>query len=86
MACGMDNDIFGSHDEPDGYLGPELSGTEWVFCPHCGESNELLVDRAGGALQDYVQDWEVCCQPWMVRVKLDGEGYASVSVTTFDEG
>ena len=82
----MEFDVFGSPDEPDGYLGPELSDTERVFCPYCGESNEVRVDLAGGAVQEYVQDCEVCCQPWFVRVKLDGEGYASVSVKTLDDG
>ena len=78
-------DIFETQDEPDGHLGPELSDTEWVFCPYCGESSELLVDRAGGAVQEYVHDCEVCSQPWLVRLKVDGEGYASVSVTTLDD-
>jgi hypothetical protein len=80
----MDFDIFGSHEQPDEALGPALSDTEWVFCPHCGESCELLVDLLGGSIQEYVQDCEVCCSPWLVRVRLDGEGYASVAVTTLD--
>ena len=80
----MDFDVFGLHDEPDEALGPELTDTEWVFCPYCGESSELLVDRVGGSIQEYVQDCEVCCRPWLVRIRLDGEGYASVSVKTLD--
>ena len=80
----MDFDTFGLHDEPDEALGPELSDTEWVSCPHCGESSELMVDLVGGSIQEYVHDCEVCCRPWLVRIRLDWEGSASVSVTTLD--
>ena len=74
-----------SQDAPDGDLGTELGDTALVSCPYCGESSELLVDLAGGAIQEYVQDCEVCCQPWLVRVRLDAEGNASVSVKTLDD-
>jgi hypothetical protein len=46
---------------------------------------DLLVDLAGGAHQEYVQDCEVCCHPWIVRVDLDADGFPSVSVTTLDD-
>lgn len=81
----MDSDIFGSHDPPDGDLGAEPSDSARVSCPYCGEASELPVDLAGGAVQEYVQDCEVCCHPWLVRVRLDAEGHASVSVTTLDD-
>ena len=84
----MDFDFPESHepnDEPDGHLGAELIDTVRVSCPHCGESSELRVDLAGGAIQEYVQDCEVCCRPWLVRVQLDAEGYASVEVRTLDD-
>ena len=41
----------------------------WVECPWCGEQVELLLDPGGGAVQDYVEDCEVCCRPWQVRVR-----------------
>ena len=81
----MDFDILESHGAPDGNLGAELDDVARVSCPYCGESSELLVDPGGGAIQEYVEDCEVCCRPWLVRVKLDGEGHASVSVTTLDD-
>ena len=81
----MDLDMLESHDSSDGDLGAELNDTASVSCPYCGETSELGVDLAGGAVQEYVQDCEVCCHPWFVRVQLDGEGYASVSVTTLDD-
>jgi hypothetical protein len=80
----MNFDVFGSHEESDEALGSELSDTERVSCPYCGEESELLVDLVGGSSQEYVQDCEVCCRPWSVRVRVDGEGYSSVSVTTLD--
>ena len=37
-----------------------------VTCPYCGEDIEIYVepDVKGG----FVQDCEVCCNPWRVRV------------------
>ena len=67
---------------PDGDFDAELNDSARVSCPYCAESSEVLVDLAGGAVQEYVQDCEVCCRPWLVRVHVDGEGYASVSVPT----
>ena len=81
----MDFDILKSDDAPDGDLSAEINDVALVSCPYCGESNELLFDPIGGATQEYVEDCEVCCQPWLVRVTLDGEGCASVSVTTIDD-
>ena len=83
--CGMDVDMLESHDSSDGDLGAELNDTASVSCPYCGETSELWVDLAGGGVQEYVQDCEVCCHPWFVRVQFDGEGYASVSVTTLHD-
>ena len=63
----------------------EPNDETWISCPYCGESSELMVHSDGGAIQEYVEDCEVCCHPWLVRVRLDGEGTASVSVTTLDD-
>ena len=42
-----------------------------VTCPYCGEEVEIYVepDLKGS----FVQDCEVCCSPWRVRVSHDGE-------------
>ena len=69
----------------DGDLGAEINDTAWVSCPYCGEASVLLVDLVGGASQEYVQDCEVCCRPWFVRVQLGGEGYVAVAVTTLND-
>lgn len=51
-----------------------------VICPYCGEASTISLDPGGGAEQDYVEDCQVCCQPWHVSVRYDGEGIASVVV------
>ena len=42
-----------------------------VTCPYCGEEVEIYVepDLKGS----FVQDCEVCCSPWRVRVSREGD-------------
>ena len=61
-----------------------LPEAAWVSCPYCGESVELLVDAGGGAFQEYVEDCEVCCRPWSVRVEITESG-PTVTVASLDE-
>lgn len=63
----------------------DLTEAAWVSCPYCGESVELLIDPGGTGTQEYVEDCEVCCRPWSVRVAVDGSGIPSVSVATLDD-
>jgi len=52
-----------------------------VTCPYCGEQVEVSLDPAGGRRQEYVEDCEVCCNPWRVRVRYDpGTGRAQVEI------
>lgn len=51
-------------------------------CPHCGELIQLCVDASGGAMQDYVEDCPVCCNPNQLRVHFDRVGNASVDVAS----
>ena len=85
-----DDDADGEDDDEDLELGDELdsdlAGSVEVSCPYCGAGVELIVDPVGGETQEYVEDCEVCCQPWSVRVMLDPEGSPSVDVTTLDDG
>jgi hypothetical protein len=49
-----------------------------VRCPYCHEAVELFVDpETRGAL---VQDCDVCCRPWAVRVERDDRGNPLVRV------
>jgi hypothetical protein len=41
-----------------------------VTCPYCGESGEIYVEL--DVRGQFVQDCEVCCNPWLVRVVVRG--------------
>ena len=68
---------------------PEGDGTAQtdatVLCPYCGEEVEIAIDPGGGPAQLYVEDCEICCQPWQVSVSYDEAGQAEVVVTVLDE-
>ena len=52
-----------------------------VTCPYCGEDVEVILEsHVRGSL---VQDCEVCCNPWLLRVEGEDED-RTVSVTRAD--
>lgn len=55
-----------------------------VVCPYCGQATEISVDPGGGSSQQYVEDCEVCCNPWQVSVHFI-DGVASVDVSALDQ-
>ncbi len=55
-----------------------------VVCPYCGEPNQVGLDSGSGAHQEYVEDCQVCCQPWLLVVRYLPDGSAQVSVTAAD--
>jgi hypothetical protein len=55
-----------------------------VQCPYCSEDVEISLDPGGGAEQQYVEDCQVCCQPWRVQVAYQEDGHADVTVTALD--
>lgn len=66
------------HDFP---LGDGTAETDAVVvCPYCGETVQIGLDPGGGALQEYVEDCAVCCQPWRVMVRYGRDGQASVGL------
>jgi hypothetical protein len=53
-----------------------------VTCPHCGEVVEIYLEPdVHGTL---VQDCEVCCRPWRVRITGAGDE-REIEVTRSDE-
>ena len=81
-------DFFGSDDDeldPDDEFGAELADATVVYCPNCGQAVEMTLDVSGGESQEYVEDCEVCCRPWSVRVTVDRDGTAHVDVQALDE-
>jgi hypothetical protein len=55
-----------------------------VSCPYCGESMEIALDPGSGPHQQYVEDCQVCCQPWQVTVRYLPSGIADVLVEPED--
>jgi uncharacterized Zn finger protein len=53
-----------------------------VQCPYCGEDVEIFIepDVSGS----FVQDCEVCCNPWLVRVERSQDGDRDVSISRAD--
>ena len=49
-----------------------------VTCPYCFESMELVLDP--DTTGTFVQDCDVCCNPWHVQVHRDADGSPSVHV------
>jgi hypothetical protein len=62
----------------------DLESAATVHCPYCGEAVEMALDPAGGGAQQFVQDCEVCCQPWRVSVSWDADGVPWVDVEADD--
>jgi hypothetical protein len=76
----LDDDGF---DEIVGaeYLDSELADEAEVTCPYCGETSAIGLDPGGGPIQEYIEDCQVCCQPWYLHVAYDETGAVSVWVT-----
>jgi cysteine-rich CPXCG protein len=55
-----------------------------VCCPYCGEIVEISLDPGSGSEQQYVEDCQVCCQPWRVSVQYRSSGAAEVTVEPED--
>ena len=70
-------------DFPLGDGTADVEGT--VVCPYCGEANAVSLDPGSGELQEYVEDCQVCCQPWTVTVHYREDGSARISARVLDE-
>jgi hypothetical protein len=43
-----------------------------VTCPYCGEETTIYIEE--DVRGSFVQDCEVCCNPWLVRVTRSSDG------------
>ena len=48
-----------------------MDDTHLVTCPYCGEEIEIYVEP--DVRGSYVQDCEVCCNPWTVHVEREDD-------------
>ena len=72
-----------SYDDAEDEVDSDFDTEADVSCPWCGEVIGITLDPGGGVEQEYVEDCEVCCRPWRVRVHYNETGSADVTV---DEG
>jgi len=52
-----------------------------ITCPYCGEEVEISIEE--DVRGSFIQDCEVCCNPWLVRVTRSEDG-ADVEVVRGD--
>jgi len=52
---------------------------EYVSCPYCGESFEVLIDPQEIG-QQYIEDCQVCCKPITFSISTSVNGELLVSV------
>ena len=69
----------GAHAARPVHSAGAVPATEFLItCPYCGEDVEIYLEPdTRGVL---VQDCEVCCNPWQLRIEVDGDDrYVDVS-------
>jgi len=86
MRFAFDPDSEGFDLERDFPLGDGTADVEGeVACPYCGETVVVALDPGSGAQQDYVEDCQVCCQPWRLHVQYGEDGRATVTASAADD-
>ena len=72
--------LAGRGSRRKGWTGHSVGMTEEfvVTCPYCAEEIEIRIEA--DVHGSFVQDCEVCCNPWTVRVEYEaGDRYVSVA-------
>ena len=74
-ACQLlqSGEILPQGDEPTGPLALASEEASYV-CDSCGEEIVVPLDLSEGALQRYVEDCPVCCNPNVIHVRIDDDG------------
>lgn len=57
-----------------------LLETVVIFCPYCGEPNEVVVDTTL-TVQDYIEDCAVCYRPMLLHIVVDNAGRVRVEAS-----
>lgn len=55
---------------------------EHIICPYCGEEIEIFLEQ--DVAGEMVYDCEVCCNPWRLLVRSDGD-QRRVEATQLDD-
>lgn len=86
MAHSRDDDdaLGGELDDEDPGSDGTAESSVTVWCPYCGEPNDVTLDPGSGVEQEYEEDCQVCCRQWMVHVQYDRRGEADVEVERLD--
>ena len=62
---------------------PVLESEDALALVHYGD--EVTLDPGSGSSQSYVEDCQVCCQPWQVTVSYRSDGSADIQVETTEQ-
>jgi hypothetical protein len=76
----MDDELEFLEDDNEVPDDTDLDTEAVVACPHCGVTVSIGLDPGGGTIQEYIEDCEVCCRPWRVRVIYNSRGSADVEL------
>lgn len=49
-----------------------LIENQHIYCAHCGEKIEIVLDYSAGP-QKYIEDCEICCRPLLIEILFDLE-------------
>ncbi|MBD3274180.1 MAG: CPXCG motif-containing cysteine-rich protein, partial [Candidatus Marinimicrobia bacterium] len=44
-----------------------------IYCPYCGQPNEIYIDYSAGPRQTYYEDCQICCRPWQVDIRIQND-------------
>ena len=57
----------------------ESLSQEFVSCPYCGETIEVLIVQEDEG-QQYIEDCQVCCRPIIFEISIGAQGELMVRV------
>jgi len=61
-----------------------LQNGYFIACPYCLEHVEITVDLTAGS-QKYTEDCEVCCNPILLDIRLEGGEVVSIDAERENE-